>query len=350
MARVSLMVVSADRGRARFIVETNGVWQDGDLGLPPTWRTTADNIFTQFTAFLQVPQPLDPAWLGFQCRALYKAILPDATKKILTDVLDGAKGSPPALFIYSHPAYDNVPWELLHDGTDYLGLRWRIARMPIVAQPPARSDKTHLVSNIFQVLGRGVMDPAAEQPLFNDWLSTFNGAQTTSFPSAQGPQMWPTINTIARAWAGDILHLTCHGIEKGWTLDQSGGDPSLIDGTVVDYVDLNGGKPLVFANACSPAGKVGLSSSLAHRFIARGTVNVVGTFAPVTRDLAIQFAREFYSTLLTPVAGDTVEIAEAIRRTKEHFHALKTQAGAVFDPSYLFYCLYGDATSKYELK
>jgi hypothetical protein len=353
MSSLSVLVVPAENGRARFVVERNGVWQDGDLGLRAEWLDVANTVFAQFTAFLQVNQPLAQVWLRAQCRDLYKYVLPDATKKILTEILSGvAQNAVPALYIYSYPVFDIVPWELMHDGFGYLGVRYQIARMPIVPQPPAPTVETRSVASIFHMLGRGVVNLPGEQQLFTDWLNTFQAPSAQAFPSSTTQPAWPTLDIIEKACGADILHLTCHGLANGWTLDQNAGDPSLISGTFVDYVDLKDGKPLVFANACNPAnGQAALTPGLAHRFISRGTLNVIGTFAPVTRNLAIEFARKFYSILLTPLAGEPVTIAEAIRQTKEHFHNIAAQqpANAAYDPSYLFYCLYGTANSRFKL-
>src|SRR5579862_1840878 len=134
MSAVSMLVVPAEKARARFIIETNGMWQDGDIGLKKEWIQTRDKIFDQFTAFLTVQKSLNQVWLRTECRSLYQCVIPEAAHKLLANAFAAAEtDEPPVLNIFTYPMFDDIPWELLHDGTNYLGLRYRVARMPIVS-------------------------------------------------------------------------------------------------------------------------------------------------------------------------------------------------------------------------
>lgn len=354
MADVSLMVLTEKDERARFLVERRGAWQDGDMGLQKDWVSAYDALLKAFSRLLNpgAAAPLPRFWVQSQCRELYRQVVPDATKRVLKDTLENAPaGSTPTLRIYSDGRFDGVPWELLHDEQDYLGLRWRISRMPIVPDPPSAGAGIRTVKSIFHVLGKDVVTVPGEPGIFDQWLHTFGSLSTQNYPASEVTPSWPSVDVIEEACSGDILHITCHGLPGGggWTLDQNGGEPSVIGTTLVDNLALREGRPLIFANACnSTNGPTGIRAGLAPRFISRGTLNLVGTFAPVTRNKAIQFAEHFYRLLLSGDEKTAIPIAEALRLTKRHFHELPLTGQ--YDPSYLFYSLYGPADSRFVLQ
>ncbi|TEU09999.1 MAG: CHAT domain-containing protein, partial [Anaerolineales bacterium] len=100
-------------------------------------------------------------------------------------------------------------------------------------------------------------------------------------------------------------------------------------------------RPLVFGNACTSAGSIAADASrdwgIVHAFpqiiTQAGAVAYVGTFARVNEGLAVEFAASFYQYLL----GQGMPIAKALWQVKADYDA----AGGA-DPSWLFYCLYGD--------
>jgi hypothetical protein len=349
MLPISIMITPTEGGKGLFVVQQGRVCKDGGfVSLDPA---PADALFKLVSGEMLNSKPVPYGWFKPECFKLYNRFLPPATREILLDALKGIPaGCHPTLHIYSYPCFNNVPWELLHDGVDHLGLRFQIARMPIVPTPPSPISKLRSVESIYHVLGQGVVD-IGDQASFKNWLETFGAVQTHSFPDSVNNPAWPTIDTILEAFDADVLYLTCHGqtAGSGWTLDKNGGDPSVISGTSVDGFTFKDGKPLVFANACRSAGGDSAQSGLATAFISKGTLNVVGTFAPVTRDLAIQFGRAFYNELFHPAKGRPLPIGEVLRSTKEQFHESERKKGNAYDPSYLFYCLYGPAKSRFTL-
>src|ERR1700733_1739812 len=105
--------------------------------------------------------------------------------------------------------------------------------MPIVSSPPLPVSEPRSVANIYHLLGQGVVQLPGDEPLFNDWLTTFGDFPAQTFPSAADKTNWPT-DIIDQAWEADVLHLTCHGTvaedveadagrteppAQGWTLD-----------------------------------------------------------------------------------------------------------------------------------
>src|SRR5688572_29106831 len=67
--------------------------------------------------------------------AAYKALVPPDIQFALDAALVEAQAAgpePPLLRVYVHPHLEWIPWELLHDGTDHLGVRFMIARLPVL--------------------------------------------------------------------------------------------------------------------------------------------------------------------------------------------------------------------------
>ena len=156
---------------------------------------------------------------------------------------------------------------------------------------------------------------------------------------------WPNLDHVVNAaQSSDILHLTCHGgvDDQGrpsLTLDPED-DYASIDEILADIMEFPAAGPLVFGNACgsAPAAVGPATRSVAVAFFDRGASAFVGTIAPISKILALEFAEVFYHRLLI----DGLAIGEALRSTKEYF-----QQSATLDPSWLFYCLYGSPDTRF---
>jgi hypothetical protein len=294
-------------------------------------------------------------------RAVFKDFMPPDIQIALRSAIAEAaaeNSGPPRLRIYVHPDLEWIPWELFHDGTDYLGVRFLMTRLPIVdsgpeARPPG---SPRVVTSIASVLGETITP--ANGKLFKAWRGTFdglvNGIHPNLWPAAA--DVWPVIEDVMEAAKADIVHITCHGgyDDEGtgyWTLNDKTGTRQEHQVAVryVEMMELATEGPLVFANACSstaPAkpvaqpGGIGVpSGGLASAFFRRGALAFVGPLAPITQPIAIPFARRFFAKLLTPPA---MSVATALWATKAEYRAEK---GA--DPSYLFYCLYGPPDTRF---
>jgi hypothetical protein len=148
----------------------------------------------------------------------------------------------------------------------------------------------------------------------------------------------------------DIIHVTCHGGQDYWTLDHISPSPPVVRITqpTVEMLGptLRRSKPLVFGNACASAGAAGVQPpggtalALGPTFLAQGAAAFVGTFAPVTATLAVDFACEFYKRLL----GQGLPIGQALWETKKYYSDNKGP-----DPSWLFYCLYGLPDMRFQI-
>lgn len=318
--------------------------------------STLDGQINQVMDALATPNPANQlATVKIRARDLADRIISNEGKQLLKEyAASGEEGHPPVLRLHLMPGLDVVPWELLFDGLGFLGLNFQVARLPVVpAGPPDEDGKPHEVKRIASVLGENVLDDKATKR----WKSTFdevlNGANDVEVWRRPTANDWPNAsNIVDDAW-GDIVHITAHGITEGderfWTLNHLSKAPGVrLFPSDAKTFQVGQTFPLVFANACASAG-VGAAGAAMLKTLAEGfgstyydtgARSFIGTFAPVTQTMAVEFARRFFKQLL----GKQLPVGEALLATKKEFDA---EGGA--DPSWLFYCLYGDPSARFIL-
>lgn len=261
---------------------------------------------------------------------------------------------PPILRLHLSPGgVDIIPWELLWNRVDFLGLQFQVARMPIVPGGPRMSRRAHDVRRISSLLGSQVLDDT-QRP---DWDATFDtggNGTVTVWRAPKAVSDWPTVAVLPEASA-DILHITCHGMlqngERYWSLDHT--KPDDMDVSIYprdgdNQFQLRKFAPLVFANACSSAAPViagtpglqVLGEGFGATFYDMGASVFIGTLAPVSKRIAVPFATRFFHRLL----NEGQSAGEALWSTKQSF----AEEGEK-DPSWLFYCMYGDPETKFVL-
>lgn len=293
-------------------------------------------------------------------QAYYKFLVPNEVKSALKKAASESKGVDiPTLHIHTDPTSEWIPWEIIHDKEAYLGLQFQIARLPILREvPDVKYEAPLLVRRIYNLLGHDFLDDQEQQ---DKWMETFNGLNPKPPVFKQFPEtfaadaVYPKVKQMTSATDADILHVTCHGglmePDKGvyWTLGHNDTPPGPYrlyrqDLQTIGFVS----KPLVFGNACASSGggdpaaaQPSSMSGFATDFFANGALNFVGTFAPITKKLAVEFAGQFYKHLL---GKDALPIGKALLKAKEHFY--KEQRA---DPSYLFYCLYGRPETTFQV-
>jgi hypothetical protein len=340
-------------------VQYEGVWREPPPLAPSigaeinALRERLDNVIK---AAMDAGSELPADVMGIGS-SLYQKLIPDPEiREALRRAADSPEGDkPPVLRVHAQRSYDWIPWELLYDGSDFLGLRFQMARLPIVAKPPDMSDRTrHPLRQVRSILGVDVIPNAADDE-FDRWRRTFDGllpeaAEELRLPPAEFTgEGWPTTDIFKECQRDDILHFTCHGAMKDrevyWTLKR--GDPEFwkyeVTSATLPTLNLSYRRPLVFGNACkSGPAEAGLLPGLAIALFELGALNVVATFAPISRDLAIDFARLFYERLLGANGEAGSSVAEALWAVKRRY----SESGAT-DPSYLFYCLYGPPDTRF---
>lgn len=323
----------------------------------PELRQAAAKVLSDLCALIEAnPAMADAAALHGDGAAFFEQ-LPDEVRRQLRLALD-AGPDPPVLRIFAEQRYDWIPWELFYDDErqHFLGMRYAIARIPIVTNPPEIPAGARKVSRIQNSLGPGVADDAGlmDGLRFPKWQSTFTGLTNGVVVSARpdgAVVKWPGVISLNEAMKSDILHLTCHGMrnQNNEFLLNLSPDHPIPTLAALGLKQIKGffrstSSPLIFTNACNPqGGKLNAdkleASGLGQALFEKGALNIVTTLAPVSRDMALAFARKFYENLLTP---PHMPIGQAILKTRADL----TAPG---DPSYLFYSLYGPPETEFHV-
>jgi CHAT domain len=360
VTEVSIMTVPLENATTiapGLLLEERGIWRRTEPVLtgddPQQARSTLNGALrAAVSPDADVDEPI--AALVLPAMALYRAIVPKDLATVLAEAREADDG-PPLLRIHLAPRYEWIPWEVLHDGVDFLGLRFQIARLPIVTHPPEQpADSVHPVHTVRSVLGRYVTD--VHNGDFTRWKETFDtllpdDAVAELTPPDEADQGWPQLNVLLQA--ADILHVTCHGLrdESGpyWTLDPRKPKATYAYTLTTDVVNaltdaFSQTRPLVFGNACAIDATAPADAEdrppLATELFRTGALNFIGSLAPLRRELAILFARMFYEQLL----GAHEPISHALLSAKQR---CSTAPEGAKDPTYLFYCLYGPPETRY---
>jgi CHAT domain-containing protein len=344
-----------DNAPAQFYVLGGGTWHEVPLSNTPRIGLLAvkggvNSLLSQVMIKISLGAHDNAmAFLENRCHAFWNSLLPEIIRARLTEVL--AQGAePPCVLVHTHPKLEWLPWELLHDGTTFLGLRCRVARLPIVPHGPVNAAEQRTVTEAASFLGEGVFEAPADAAQVDRWASTFTPAEDRGvlvrrFP-VNGSGNWPKLDNVRDAQSCDIIHLTCHGgvDDLGIPFLTLNPDDDLanVDEYLADRMDFPATGPLVFGNACGSARPATVGAAVARgvavAFFDRGASAFIGAIAPISKALAIEFAEVFYRRLL--IGG--LAVGEALRSTKQHFQESNTP-----DPSWLFYCLYGSPDTRF---
>ena len=140
----------------------------------------------------------------------------------------------------------------------------------------------------------------------------------------------------------EIIHFAGHGKFNDKNPDKSG--ILLDDGTLtandIRNSEING-FPLIFANTCESAtiskvNKMKGVGGLARAFLGAGAIGFIGPLWEITDDLAAEFANEFYKKVI----DDHLSVGEAIKEVKSE---LKTKYSHILWATFNYY---GDPTLK----
>ena len=372
---VSIMVAPTGSNDAlpQLLLDHGGVWRDMSPPLDVRMLVSVSEIRQRVDSLLvdmmsQIRSNQVPSWAAMRAafKRHYIAIVPSGIHTVLQEALVQAAqagGEPPLLRIHTHPSTEWIPWEVLNDGTDFLGMRFQIARLPIMPNGPEIDlSAPHPVRRVFSFLGKNVFNPTLSAQLTQSWKDTFTGllpagVQSRLYPSLNGVAAdFPNVDHIVDAAdEGDILHITCHGGMKDkdgqfyWTLNHESLQTFSyhINPTLISDLKLVNA-PLVFGNACTssqPAdGQGGLAAGFGSQFFAQGALAFIGAFAPLTQQMAVNFAKQFYQRLLGAQGATGQPVARALFETKRYY-----ASQSEIDPSYLYYSLYGPAETVFQV-
>ena len=236
-----------------------------------------------------------------------------------------------------------IPWELMHDGQDFWGNKFIIARSPRVPDRRTLPDMSRResqglrqIKGIVNVIGGEVPESEAQQAsqLFNEVLPSNSVRLLKQEPVA----------VLAQAVSvADILHCTCHGYLEPPML-QIAANRTLVENLCLDTVKTLPIKPgsLVFANACSsnsPVKTFGDFSNFGWEFYRQGADVFIGTLGIVPAKYAVSFAKNVYKELLREDVKLT--IGQAVAKAKE-------VAAKEHNLFWLLYCIYGDPDFYFE--
>ena len=274
---------------------------------------------------------------------LYDQLLPAEIKDLL------ARTTETGLLLAIDDHLVHIPWELLHDGQDFLCRRFSMGRTVSTRQSVSVKVRALQRPLKMQILAdpQGDLQAAYEEGVaiknevssFGDWIDVT--LRTTDIPVDLVKSKMRNFDIVH--YAGHAEHKPDRPEESGWLLKDGRLSAS-------DVLAMAGSRPmpaLVFSNACqsgqTDAWKLEADYGarifgLANAFLLSGVQHYVGTFWEIPDEAGAFFARSFYRGL---VEGET--IGEAMQQARQ---ALIGQYGeeAIVWASYM---LYGDPTTRY---
>ncbi|MCP4688092.1 MAG: CHAT domain-containing protein [Desulfobacterales bacterium] len=244
----------------------------------------------------------------------------------------------------------HIPWELLHDGEEFLCQKFGMGRL-VKTRQTAPMGRPHALARPLNMLiladpGGDLKGASREGAQLRDFMERDKKLFNTALWSDEITR--ESIKSKMRKY--DFVHFAGHADydpdnpeERGWRLTDGGFNPR-------DIVRMAGGGPmpsLILSNACQSArtGEWAIKErfqneifGLANAFLLSGVRHYVGTSWEVQDDLSRSFALAFYEKL---VAGRT--IGQAVREARmalirEYGESTIVWAG---------YLLYGDPTFNY---
>jgi hypothetical protein len=216
---INIMVLppAASADLPQILLEEDGVWREtvaAPLAKPPAkLRQETELYLSDIMDKVGGEPPVEVRASDFQftnqfCK-LSQNLLPEEVLKRLR--AGHGPGNPrPRLHVSMRQGTEWIPWEMLHDGTQFLGISFQVARLPVVPQKlDFHGPRTCCVHRVHSLLGRGVLDPGA----LAEWEATFT-------PYATGPDWerrfpadgndYPNLNVFGASKDTNVLHFTCH--------------------------------------------------------------------------------------------------------------------------------------------
>jgi len=253
--------------------------------------------------------------------ALYRTLVPEALR-------DDLRALRAPLVVAS--SLTGLPWELVHDGDEFWGLRYALGtrlvlERSVAVRSPARprdrrralvvgadpdGDLPHLGREIDAVCD--ALEGRAEIVCVADRLASFDRLLTH----------------LGEGF--DIVHFAGH------VVTDDAGRPALLlgDGRRLPATVLEAnlaGRPLVYVNGCTSAHTAAATASVAHAFLHGGALAVVGTIADVADEHAASLATTFYREALGGAS-----LGNALREARA-----QVRERAPDSPAWLSVVLYG---------
>lgn len=278
-------------------------------------------------------------------RRMYSLLIPDAMQRLIDETDEY-----PLTITSNNP---ELPWELLHDGRDFLCLKRMFARMPAGQTFPRRTrDTTPLpearqpkVLLIHSEAGEALPKALAEIDAIKERLSAMEPKPLITLLTGRDVTSSRLTDELSLG-NYDVIHYAGHaGFDalrphRSYLLLTSG---ELFRAERVQR--LLEGHPVVFLNACEstraspqstglPTGStVAQAEGLGSAFVYGGAQACVGSLWPVFDDTAAELAITFYEQLI----AKRQRVGEALREARLHSYQDKSDA-----ITWAAYALYGD--------
>lgn len=221
---------------------------------------------------------------------------------------------------------EELPWEALHDGHDYLSMKVRFARSLAAVSDISGQFLSGQIEGILLVGADSEGDLPGVEYEVKQIAEILQKAGVKGIEVLCGLEATRK-HVLDRLQSGAFraLHFSGHSVFDGFHPHQS--YLKLTRGTRLNLHDLrllsqsrtaSGGLQLVFLNSCE-SGRIGLdqvsgrNQSLCRMLRESGVPNVVGMLWKVLDDAAVQVATHFYRSMLI----EGVDAPEAMRRTRQ---------------------------------
>ena len=275
---------------------------------------------------------------------MYRFFVPDSIQRLLAESASS----------FSITTNDlELPWELMHDGEEFLCIKRPIGRMPMGRAFPRKVRLRERIPDRIAFL-LVYADPVGNLPNAEAEVRSIERALTDRWQkrievkTLIGPQTTgAALNDALLQGAFDVIHYAGHAKFES-------GDPKLSGLVLHNYEpffaqkiqSLVEGQPLVFLNACEssrikneqelqPANYLAKpAEGLASAFIYGGALGCIGALWPVYDQGAADFAVEFYNRLL-----EGSFVGEALRLAREEIRRQRPD-----EITWASYILYGDPT------
>jgi hypothetical protein len=267
---------------------------------------------------------------------IYGLFLPQSVQEDLRNLTN------PLLISTNDPA---LPWELMHDGGNFLCLKNPIGRQLRTHEGARRNPTENLASPRFLLIGNPRLDLPDAHKEVESIAEKLSNADVHVLIGEEASNL--EVLSALQSGQYNVIHYAGHA-----SFDQHNPSDSslqLAKGKSVSASEVKRilkGRPLVFLNACASARAhrkdeqiryTGADTEgLASAFVLGGALCVIGALWPVFDDYSAKFASIFYDKLL---AGETIGDALLFAR-KQLVDASKEQI------TWGSFILYGDPTLK----
>lgn len=260
---------------------------------------------------------------------LYKQLLHSREGNV-PELVRALRGTSDPLVVQTNE--DVVPWELLHDGEQFLGLSVDLGRRSVVNSHVTLGRDIGPIRRAL-IVGDTLGDlPKARDEVerISTWLRE-QGIECNVLLGAEATLPRVIGELAVEETPYDLFHFSGHASSVPEATGLLAHRRELINDLALRTLSGGGAPPVVFINGCASAAS---TMSVCTSFMLMGAKTVVGTRTAVDDESASQFAQAFYSRLQKRLPAGA-----ALRKSREEL----AEAG---DGSWAAFVLYGDPAAR----